>query len=101
MNNAALLFRLQCLGQGLRQGERHRHRYAHSEHSIYSTDSLVLHTARGLAASERQNGNELALVTSDHRLITAAKAEGLQVINPETATLAEIETLLSLPESPA
>jgi len=50
--------------------------------------------------SERKGGNELILVTADKRLVTAAKAEGLQVINPETATLAEIEKLLQS-DSPA
>jgi predicted nucleic acid-binding protein len=69
------------------------------KHSINATDAVVLHTARGLAASERDDGNELILVTADLRLVTAAKAEALQVINPETATLAEIKKLLQ-PEPP-
>ena len=44
--------------------------------------------------------NDLILVSADQRLLTAAKAERLQVINPETATLAEIEQLLQA-DSPA
>ena len=64
------------------------------QHSINATDALVLHSTRGLAASEIDDGNELILVSADQRLVTAAKTEGLQVINPETATLAEIEKLL-------
>jgi len=70
------------------------------KYSINATDALVLHTARGLAAVEREDGNELILVTADQRLVTAAKAESLQVINPETATLAEVAKLLQ-PEPPA
>jgi predicted nucleic acid-binding protein len=69
------------------------------KHSINATDSLVLHTARGIAATESKDGNDLILITADKRLVTAAKAEGLQVINPETATLAEIDKLLK-PEPP-
>jgi predicted nucleic acid-binding protein len=70
------------------------------KHSINSTDAVVLRSALDLAAHERKQDNELILVTADNRLITAAKAEGLQVINPETAKLAEVEKLLSLPATP-
>jgi len=69
------------------------------KHSINSTDAVVLRSALDLADHERKQNNELILVTADQRLVTAAKAEGLQVINPETATLAEIEKLLH-PEPP-
>jgi hypothetical protein len=71
------------------------------KYSINATDSLVLHTARGIAASESTDGNDLILITADKRLVTAAKAEGLQVINPENATLAEIEKLLQPVPPPA
>ena len=70
------------------------------KHSINSTDAVVLRSALDIAAHERRQGNELILVTADKRLVTATKAEGLQVINPETATLAEIEKLLQA-DSPA
>jgi len=70
------------------------------KHSINATDAIVLYTAHTIAALDRQLGNEQILVSSDQRLVTAAKAEGLQVINPETATLAEIEKLLQA-DSPA
>jgi hypothetical protein len=69
------------------------------KHSINATDAVVLRSALDLAATEQKHGNDLILVTADQRLITAAKAEGLPVINPEIATLAEIEKLLQ-PESP-
>ncbi|MGH7598892.1 MAG: type II toxin-antitoxin system VapC family toxin [bacterium] len=69
------------------------------EHSINATDAVVLRSALDIAAYERKLSNELIIITADQRLVTAAKAEGLPVINPETATLAEIEKLLQ-PESP-
>ncbi|MCI0697636.1 type II toxin-antitoxin system VapC family toxin [candidate division KSB1 bacterium] len=71
------------------------------KHSINSTDAVVLRSALDLADHERKQNNELILVTADQRLVTAAKAEGLQVINPETATLAEIEKLLHPVPPPA
>ncbi|NUO80668.1 type II toxin-antitoxin system VapC family toxin [candidate division KSB1 bacterium] len=64
------------------------------KHSINSTDAVVLHSACGLAADLRDQNNEFLLVTADKRLVTAAEAESLRVINPETATLAEIEAFL-------
>lgn len=48
---------------------------------------------------ENARGNELILITSDKRLETAAKAEGLHVINPEAMPLSEIAKLLTPPES--
>jgi predicted nucleic acid-binding protein len=69
------------------------------EHSINATDAVVLRSALDIAAYERKLSNELILVTADQRLVTAAKTEGLKVINPETATLVEIEKMLQ-PEPP-
>ncbi|MDZ7289026.1 MAG: type II toxin-antitoxin system VapC family toxin [candidate division KSB1 bacterium] len=69
------------------------------KYSINATDAVVLRSALDIAAFERKQSNELILVTSDQRLVTAAIAEGLHVINPETATLVEIEKLLQ-PEPP-
>ncbi|MEK7728204.1 MAG: type II toxin-antitoxin system VapC family toxin [candidate division KSB1 bacterium] len=64
------------------------------KHSINSTDAVVLHSACGLAADLHDQRHELILVTADKRLVSAAEAEGLRVINPETATLEEMEKLL-------
>jgi hypothetical protein len=44
---------------------------------------------------ESERGNELILITSDKRLDTAAKTEGLRTINPETIQLNEVEMLLA------
>jgi hypothetical protein len=71
------------------------------KHSINATDAAVLRSAMDNSAFEKERSDELILVTSDKRLQTAATAEGLRVINPETAKLDEIEALLSPPELPA
>lgn len=68
------------------------------KHSINSTDAVVLHSACGLAAELRDRGDELILVTADKRLVIAAEAEGLRVINPETTQLEEVGKLLTAKE---
>ena len=42
--------------------------------------------------------HDLVLVASDRRFLRAAEAEGLAVINPETADMAEAVTFLSVGE---
>jgi predicted nucleic acid-binding protein len=64
------------------------------QHSINSTDALVLRSALDLAETLRPAGNELVLVASDARLLRAAGAEGLTVFNPETDSLERLDALL-------
>ena len=52
-------------------------------HSLNSVDALVLRSALRIAAELRRAGDTLVLVASDQRLLRAARAEGLQVFNPE------------------
>ena len=52
-------------------------------HSLNSVDALVLRSALNIATELRDTGNTLVLVASDQRLLRAARAEGLQVFNPE------------------
>lgn len=52
-------------------------------HSLNSVDAVVLCSALNIAAELRNTGDTLVLVASDQRLIRAARAEGLQVFNPE------------------
>ena len=52
-------------------------------HSLNSVDALVLRSALRIAAELRRVGDTLVLVASDQRLLRAARAEGLQVFNPE------------------
>jgi predicted nucleic acid-binding protein len=70
------------------------------KHSINATDAVVLRSALDINAHELEQGNELLLLTADKRLVTAAEGEGLRVINPEAATLVEVEALLA-PASPS
>ena len=52
-------------------------------HSLNSVDAMVLRSALDIAARLRNTGDTLVLVASDQRLLRAARAEGLQVFNPE------------------
>lgn len=65
------------------------------QHSINSTDALVLRSALDLAAALRAGGDDLVLVAADQRLLRAAAQEGLAVFNPETDPLPGLEALLT------
>ncbi len=64
-------------------------------HSINSTDALILRCALDKAADLRHDGDDLVLVSSDLRLIRAAKAEGLLTFNPETDDQATLDALIN------
>jgi hypothetical protein len=68
------------------------------KHNINSADALYLHQALSLQHLLRPMEHELVLVASDRRFLRAAEAEGLAIINPETADIAEATTLLSVGE---
>ena len=52
-------------------------------HSLNSVDAMVLRSALDTATELRSTDDRLVLVASDQRLLRAARAEGLQVFNPE------------------
>ena len=52
-------------------------------HSLNSVDAMVLCSALEVATELRRTEDTLVLVASDQRLLRAARAEGLQVFNPE------------------
>ena len=52
-------------------------------HSLNSVDAMVLRSALDVATELRSSGDTLVLVASDQRLLRAARAEGLQIFNPE------------------
>lgn len=54
------------------------------QHSINSTDAIVLVSALQIQFESQQRGDQLILVSSDQRLNRAAQQEGLEVFNPET-----------------
>ncbi len=63
-------------------------------HSLNATDALVLRSALDAAAMVRPAGNDIALVASDHRLLRAARTEGLHIFNPEVDTQAYLNALI-------
>lgn len=70
------------------------------KHNINSADALYLYQALSLQHLLRPMEHDLVLVASDRRFLRAAKTEGLTVINPETAEMAEAVTLLGVGEGP-
>ncbi|MBM3238445.1 type II toxin-antitoxin system VapC family toxin [Candidatus Poribacteria bacterium] len=65
------------------------------EHSINSTDAILLNSALNIAADLRRAGNDLVVVAADERLLRAARAEGLETFNPEKNSQADLDALLS------
>ena len=65
------------------------------QHSINSTDALVLRVALDRAEELRENGDDLVLVASDERLVRAAAEEGLKTFNPETDSQSKLESLMA------
>jgi hypothetical protein len=63
-------------------------------YSINATDAVILRSALELAASLRVSGDDLVLVAADHRLLKAARAEGLLTFDPETQTQSDLDALL-------
>jgi predicted nucleic acid-binding protein len=65
------------------------------KHSINSTDALILKCALDKAVALRNVGDDLVLVSSDARLVRAAKAEGLPTFNPETDDQQTLDSLIN------
>jgi predicted alpha/beta hydrolase family esterase len=63
-------------------------------HSLNSTAAIILKSALAIARKLRVGGDDLVLVASDHRLLRAAKAEGLATFDPETQDQAALSALL-------
>jgi hypothetical protein len=55
-----------------------------------------LQAAVDLAAQLRVDGDDLALVAADQRLLRAAQAEGLVTLNPETQAESDLDVLLGV-----
>lgn len=60
-------------------------------YSINSTDALILSSALQVAATLGEAGHRLVLVAADVRLLRAAQAEGLSIVNPEIQDSAQIK----------
>ena len=63
-------------------------------HNLNSTDGAILQAFLRHAGSLRPLGVSV-LAASDQRLLRAAKAEGLEVLNPETVNAADIPAFLA------
>ncbi len=66
------------------------------KHSINSTDAIILQCAIDYANDLRPDGHRLILVSSDKRLIRAARSERMLTFDPETDTQAALDTLINL-----
>ncbi|MBI4788197.1 MAG: type II toxin-antitoxin system VapC family toxin [Chloroflexi bacterium] len=64
------------------------------EHNINATDALHLHLALKVKQLVEQFESMVGLVTSDQRLLKAAKAEGLTTIDPEQISEGELKKML-------
>lgn len=64
------------------------------KYSLNATDALVLRSALDVAALKRQEGHEVVLLASDRRLLNAARMEGMQILDPETATQAHLDSFI-------
>src|SRR6266849_4350253 len=64
------------------------------KHSINSTDAILLQVAMDVAQHLRGGGDDLALVSSDQRLLRAAQAEGMITFNPESQDQAALGLLV-------
>jgi predicted nucleic acid-binding protein len=69
------------------------------KYSINATDAIILQSCIDITNLEREDGNDLILVTSDRRLQSAAEAEGIRTINPEVDSLEKIERLIQFTAS--
>ena len=63
-------------------------------HNINSTDAVLLRVALDARATMRLAGDDLVLLTSDRRLVRAAKQKGLVVFDPEAEDLPALELLV-------
>lgn len=64
------------------------------QHSINSTDALILRCALDYAMNLRRAGFDLVFVSADARLVRAAKQEGLQIIQPEIDDLLVVNSFI-------
>lgn len=64
-------------------------------HHLNATDAAILLVFLRYAQAVASVGNSCILIASDHRLIRAAREEGLAVLNPETVTPDDLADTLS------
>ena len=67
------------------------------KHSINSTDAIILQCAIDYTNDLRPDGHRLILVSSDKRLIRAARSERMLTFDPETDTQTALDALINVP----
>ena len=67
------------------------------DYSLNSTDAYILQCALDKAMALQVSGDVLILVSSDKRLLNAAKKETLRTFDPETDTQTALEVLINSP----
>jgi predicted nucleic acid-binding protein len=65
-------------------------------YSLNATDALILRSTLDIAVMRRQEGDDIVLLSSDHRLLSAAQREGLKTFNPETDSQVQLDAFLSV-----
>lgn len=60
------------------------------KHNINATDAVILRSALTLQQTLRAAGDDVVLWTADKRLVRAAQAEALPVLDPEVASIDEV-----------
>ena len=68
-----------------------------SAHNINTTDAHILRCALDKADELRTAGDDLILVSSDRRLLRAAKKERLLTFDPENDTQIDLDVLINSP----
>ena len=66
------------------------------DYSINSTDAYILQCALDAAKELQANGDDLVFVSSDKRLLNAARSEGLSTFDPEVDTQIDLDALIDL-----
>jgi predicted nucleic acid-binding protein len=64
------------------------------KHSLNATDALILQATLETAVLFQSVGDSLVLISSDQRLLRAAKAEGLVTFNPEINSQTQLDALI-------
>ena len=65
------------------------------KHSINSTDAILLQCALDEASERRMSGDNLVLVSSDKRLLSASRDEGLITFDPENDNQTTLDFLIN------
>jgi len=69
------------------------------QHSLNATDAVVLRSALDLARIVGADGDDLVLIASDARLLSAAQSEGLMTFDPATGSVTTLNQWLT-PSTP-